>query len=392
MAYFTYRDIHRLALHNAVATVAWTLSSTFSAVFLLRAGLTPAQIFLAFAVTLALRLVMRPLVLLAASAIGLRRTFVLGAILCALSCPALALAGGIGPGLAVFVVVSALGQVFYWTCYHVFFTAVSDRGRRATQVGAFQAFGTVAAMLGPALGGMLLATRGPWVTFGAAFLIALVAILPLIGIAEPPIVREKPRGAYAAAKTGLMLYFADGWMQVSLTIAWSMVLFQALHERYDSFGGTLSLAALAGAVGGIFLGRLIDNGHARSAVWINAGMLALVVVLRAATFGNAAAAVAVAIGTTMLSGLYLPSWMTATYNEAKMAPCTLRFQFAAEGGWDGGGVCAGLIAAGCCALGLPLVASILLALPMIAVQGLLLERSYADEPAARPQARIVTAA
>lgn len=386
------RDIYRLALHSAVATLAWALSSTFSAVFLLRAGLTPAQVFLAFAAVLGLRFVMRPLVLLAAPAIGLRRTFILGAIFCALSCPALALVDGSGPGLAVFVIISALGQVFYCTCYHVFFTAASDRGRRATQVGAFQALGTVAAMLGPALGGVLLATRGPWLTFGLAFLIALAAIVPLIGIAEPPIAREKPRGAYAAAKAGVKLYFADGWMQVSLTSAWSMVLFAALHERFVSFGGTLSLAALAGALGGIFLGRLIDKGHTRSAVWINAGMLALVVVLRAATFGDAAAAVTVAIGTAMLSGFYLPSWMTAAYNEAKIAPCTLRFQFAAEGGWDAGGVCAGLIAASYCALGLPLAASILFALPMVAVQGLLLDRSYASEPAVRQQTRIVTAA
>ncbi len=385
------RDIKRLALHNAVATLAWALSSAFSAVFLLRAGITPAQIFLAFAALLALRFVMRPLVLVTAPVLGLRRTFILGAIFCALSCPALALVSGIGFGLAVFVIVSALGQVFYCTCYHVFFTTVSDRGRRATQVGAFQALGTVAAMLGPALGGVLLATRGPWPTFGAASLIALAAILPLVHIAEPPMVREKPRDAYAAAKTGVKLYFADGWMQVSLTSAWSMVLFQALGERYDSFGGTLSLAAFSGAVGGIFLGRLIDNGHARSAVLINAAMLALVVVLRAATFGHAAAAVAVAIGTTLLSGVYLPSWMTAAYNEAKIAPCTLRFQFAAEGGWDGGGVCAGLIAAGCCALGLPLSVSILLALPMVAVQALLLGNSYADRPVARRQAHIMTA-
>jgi DHA1 family inner membrane transport protein len=391
MVYFSNRDINRLALHSAVATLAWALSSAFSAVFLVRVGLTPAQIFLTFAAILALRFVMRPVVLFTAPALGLRRTFILGAILCALSCPALALVHGIGLGLAIFVAVSSLGQVFYCTCYHVFFTALSDSGRRGVQVGAFQALGTLAAVVGPAAGGLLLATRGPWPTFGLAFLLALIAVLPFIRIAEPPIMREKPRGAYAAAKRGVKLYFADGWMQVSLTSAWGMMLFSALHDRYDSFGGTLSLAALAGAFGGIFLGRLIDKGHARSAVWINAGILAIMVVLRAATFGNATVAVAVAIGTAMLGGFYLPSWMTAAYNEAKLAPCTLRFQFAAEGGWDAGGALAGLIAAAFCALGLPLPAAILLALPMVIVQAMWLDRSYASEPSARRQARIVAA-
>ncbi len=376
MTYFRNRDINRLALHNGVGTLAWALSGAFSAVFLLRVGLMPAQIFLAFAAILALRFVMRPVVLYAAPAMGLRRALILGAILSALSCPALALVDGVGFALALFVILSSLGQVFYCTCYHVFFTTLSDNGRRGIQVGAFQALGTLATVLGPALGGFSLATRGPWLTFGAAFLIALAAVLPLLGIAEPPVVREKPRGAYTAAKRGVKLYFADGWMQVSLTTAWSMVLFDALNEHYDSFGGTLSFAALASALGGIFLGRLIDNGRTRSAVGINAVVLALIVLLRAFTFGNAAVAIGVAICTTAVGGFYLPTWMTAVYREARLAPCTFRFQFAAEGGWDAGGVVAGVVAAALCALGLPPSVTILLALPMVAVQAVLLARSY----------------
>lgn len=391
MISFSTRDFSRLALHSGVLALASALSSAFSAVYLLRAGLSPAQIFLSFAAILVLRFMMRPLVLVTAPALGLRLTFIIGALFCALSCPALALVTGIGAGLATYLVLSALGQVFYCTCYHVFFTALSDGARRATQVGAFQALGTLAAVLGPALGGVLLTTHGPWLTFAAASVIALAAIVPLLRIVEPPLTRERPALAFAAAKTGVKLYFADGWIQVGLASAWSMVLFQALHDRYDSFGGTLSLSALAGAVGGLILGRFIDRGHTRSAVWINAGMLALVVMLRAATLGNATAAVAVAIGTTLLSGVYLPSWMTAAYNAARNAPCTLRFQFAAEGGWDAGGAIAGVIAAALCALGLPLSAVILLALPMVAVQGFLLDRSYAAGSAARSQLRIPVA-
>ena len=382
------RDIHRLALHMAVGTLAWTLSSAFSAVFLFRVGLAPSNIFLTFAAILALRFVMRPVVLYAAPAMGLRRALILGAILCAMSCPALALVDGVGLGLVTFVVLSSLGQVFYCTCYHVFFTALSDNGRRGIQVGAFQALGTLAAVMGPAAGGLMLATRGPWLTFGLAFLVALAAILPLLHIAEPPLVRERPRGAYAAAKRGVKLYFADGWIQVSLTSAWSIVLFQALHDRYDSFGGTLSLAALAGALCGLALGRFIDMGHARMVVWTNAAILATGLVLRSLTFGNAAVAVAVAIITTMVGGFYLPSWMTAVYNEAKLAPCTFRFQFAAEGGWDAGGALAGIIAAVFCACGLPIEMAILLALPMVIAQALLLGRSYASRSGSKSDTRV----
>jgi predicted MFS family arabinose efflux permease len=169
---------------------------------------------------------------------------------------------------------------------------------------------------------------------------------------------------------------------VGLSTAWSIVMFQALGGRYDSFGGTLSLAGLAGAVGGIVLGRLIDKGHARRALWLNAIILAACLILRSATFGHVGAVIAVAVGTTLFSGLYVPSWLTAVYNEARISPCVLRYQFAAESGWDMGGVLAGVIAAAMCYWGLPLEAVILLALPMVPVQALLLERSYALQSSA----------
>ncbi len=68
--------------------------------------------------------------------------------------------------------------------------------------------------------------------------------------------------------------------------------------------------------------------------------------------------------------------MIAVYNASKIAPCTFRFQFASEGGWDAGGICASLAAALVCASSLPLEAVILLGLPMVAVQALLVDASY----------------
>jgi hypothetical protein len=103
------------------------LSSIFSAVFLIRVGLAPVQIFLAFAAILALRFIIRPVVLIATPAMGLRRALVFGSVLCLLSCLVLALVDGVGLALASFIVVSALGQVFYCTCYYVFFSALGDR-------------------------------------------------------------------------------------------------------------------------------------------------------------------------------------------------------------------------------------------------------------------------
>ena len=124
-------------------------------------------------------------------------------------------------------------------------------------------------------------------------------------------------------------------------------------------------------------------GHARRSVWFNASVLAVGFILKSMCGGHPLAVIAVAIVTTVFSGLYIPYWMTAIYNAGKIAPCTFRFHFAAEGGWDAGGVVVGLVAAAIYGAGLPLPVIILLALPAVAVQALLLDARYRAHDRAR---------
>jgi hypothetical protein len=84
---------------------------------------------------------------------------------------------------------------------------------------------------------------------------------------------------------------------------------------------------------------------------------------------NAAAALAVA-----LSG---PALMTAVYNLAKDSPCTMRFQIAADGGWDAGAGAACLIGAAILWLGAPMQLAIALSLPGSIAVFALLRRYYA---------------
>jgi hypothetical protein len=381
MAFFSNRDVNRLTVHSVLAGFAWCLSGVFSTAYLLRNDVAPTQIFLAWSAILALRFVLRPLVLVAVPIIGLRCAFVLGTFLCGFQFLFLPLVHGVGTGLALFCAATALSQVVYCTCYHTFFASLGDIDRRGSQIGGRQALVSVAEVLGPVAGGIMLTAFGPWSAFGAAFVVQMAAIAPLLGVAEPPVERLAPRDAYAEAKLGFRLFFVDGWIQTSAATAWSIVMFQAFGGRFDRFGATLSAAALAGAMSAMALGRFIDMGHARRVVSLNAAILAGSLILKSLCGGNPQAVIAVAVGTTMLSGFYIPSWMTAVYNAAKLAPCTFRFHFAAEGGWDAGGVLAGLIAAALCASGLPIEAVILLALPGVVVQALLLQSSY--------QARVV---
>jgi MFS transporter, DHA1 family, inner membrane transport protein len=142
----------------------------------------------------------------------------------------------------------------------------------------------------------------------------------------------------------------------------------------------LAFAALVGAIAGLTLGRHIDAGRGKQAVWYAFGTFALIVALRAVATGDAAVAVlANALG-AFGACLYIPTLMTAVYTMAKHSPCTLRFHVATEGGWDVGGATGLLAAALVTGLGGALWAGILQSLAGVAAITILLRRYYANSP------------
>ena len=382
MTLFSNRDLNRLAVHSTMHQLAWAISSAFSAVFLLRQGLSLAAIFLCLAVIIVLRFTFRPAVLWSVRTIGLRSTLIIGTFLYGVQSPLLALVHGLGVALVFYCVVAALAQAFYWTCYHAMFAAVGEASSRGSQVGWRELLIGIAGIVGPAVGGVMLTVAGPWVAFGMAGVIELAAIVPLLDVVEPPIAYSAPLGAFAFYRRGVLLLGSDGWIYNSSAFAWGLIMFQGLGARYDAFGGTLAAAALAGALGGLALGHFIDRGHARRATWVNAATLGGTLIAKAICGTYPITIVAVAVGTTALAGLYVPSLMTAIYNEAKASPCPLRFHYVAEIGWDVGGSLACLAAAALCAYGVSLQAVVMLALPMVAVQAFLLDASYAERNSA----------
>jgi hypothetical protein len=389
MGFFANRGINRLALHIGLHQFAWCASGVFFGVYLLREGLPPAMIFLTGGATLLLRFLVRPVILYVVPRLGLGWTLAIGTLLSAMQYPAIGFVHGADLALGAFATLGAFAGIFYWPCYHAFFATIGDAHFRGSQIGIRQLVMGLSAVLGPLVGGVMLTNFGPWVAFGTAASIEVLAILPLLGLNAPAVPRISPRGAYAAARTGVLLFGIDGWIVCCAALAWDIVVFRSLQSRYDAFGGTLALAALAGAAGSVLLGRVIDLGHARPATWLNASVLVAALLARALCGTQPAAIIAIAILTTALGGIYTPTLMTAFYNMAKSSPCPFRFQFAAEGGWDLGGVAASLAAAALCAVGLPLQMVMLLALPAVLIQARLLARIYgAQNKAARNSPRL----
>lgn len=372
-------DLTRLNLHCGLQTLAICMAGAFSAAFLLRQGLSPSAVFLIFGAVLALRFVLRPLALWSAPRLGLKTTLALGCLLTAGQYAALAQVRGLDGWLVGYCLIGGLGNVYYWTTLHALIAALSDSARMGRQVAFRQILTTLASVAGPIAGGALLAGYGPWAAFGAAAAIMLVSAAPLLAMREPGMALIAPEGAFAAGRSGALLFSTDGWINNAGAQGWAMAAFLTLGERYDAYGWLLAGAALAGAAGGFVLGRFIDLGHGRRAVAVNAALGCLLYAAMAYWAETPTGVVILSVTGTLYGALYIPSLLAVVYRRAKETPCVFRFHFMLEGGWDAGGVAACLAGAAITALGAPLALAIALAPAAVLVQGAMLARAYPRE-------------
>jgi Major Facilitator Superfamily len=243
-----------------------------------------------------------------------------GTLMSAVQYPLLAEVHGVGPALYWLIVVSAVSDTVYWPTYHAYFAALGDDEHRGQQIGAREAIAAIVGVVSPLVTGWLLVAFGPRVAFGTTAVVLLLAALPFLRTPDVKVVPQSI-GSLRAALPGALLFAADGWIAASYVFVWQIALFLSLGESLLGFGGALAVAALVGAVGGLLLGRHIDRGHGKRAVWYAFGPLAVIVVLRALAVGNALfAVIANALG-SLTGCLYTPTLMTAVYTQGKHAPC-----------------------------------------------------------------------
>ena len=385
MAYLTNRAVNLLNLHYGLHALALNGAGVFWVVYLLKAGVPVPAVFAALALLLAGRFLFRPIIVLLAPRFGLRALVAFGTVFSALQYLLLAEVHGVDAMLIALCVVGAIGDTFYWTCYHAYFASLGDAEHRGKQIGTREAIASLTAIIGPLIGGWALVTLGPRTAFGAATVVHALSALPFLGTPDVRVKASAP-GAFWSALPSVLLFAADGWIVSGFLFGWQIALFLALGESFTAFGGVLALAAAVGAIAGLLLGRHIDGGGGLPAAWLALSSLAAVIVLRAfSTEIVAVAVIANALGALAIC-LYMPTLMTSVYNQAKQSPCALRFHVATEAGWDIGGACGCLAAAALSALGAPLSFAILLSLAGCALSLFVLHRYYssigvADAPA-----------
>ena len=380
MSYLSNDAINRVHLHTAIQALAQGAGGVFVMVFLLRAGVPLPAVFATTAAIVAMRFLLRPAVLPLAKRFGLRGILIAGCVLEAAMFPILPYVHGLNGALAAVIVVGAVGSVLYWTTYHAYYSTLGDAEHRGDQVGAREAMTTVIGVAAPALGGWALVTLGPQAAFLIVAVIQVIAALPLLGAPKIQI-ETQPPGAFRSYLEGGLIMATDGWFAASFHYVWLVALFVALGKGYAVFGGAMALAGVAGAACSLIVGRFIDLGHGRTAVFVAYGLCAVTILTMAFSIGSPWLAVGANAMGAVAAAVLLPVLMARVYNLAKASPCTLRFHVATEAGWDLGCGAGCLLAAAITWAGGSLAMAMLPALIGVVAAVALLLRGYARESA-----------
>lgn len=378
MSFLRNDAINRVNLHTGVQALAHGVGNVFILVFLLKAGVSISAVFLAQAGIVAVRFALRPAILPLATRYGLKPLLIFGTVAIGVQYPLLAEVQGVGPMLLAVCIAAAIGEVCYFLAYNTYFSVLGDVEHRGHQIGAREALVAGIGVVTPLLGAWALMNFGARWTFAAVAVVQLLAVAPLIGMPNVPVARHAP-GAFKAARSGALLIGIDGWFDACYFFVWQIALFVSLSESLSAYGGAMALAGLVAVVFGLLVGKYVDGGLGRRAVAIAYGTALVIVLLRAGSFGYPWLAVIANAAGAVLMPMLVPPLDAVVCNLAKAAPCPLRFQMAAEGGWDVGCFAACLCAAALTALGVSLGVVILLALPAIVAGGVVLRRFYPAE-------------
>jgi hypothetical protein len=210
---------------------------------------------------------------------------------------------------------------------------MGDNHARGKQTSAVEVIGMGMGIVAPAVTGLLLTAFSPIVAFGTVALAMALSTVPVL-LGPELAVAEKAEMPTEARRAARAILFADGLRSGSFHFTWLIALFITLGSSYAAFGGAMALSGLAGAVGGLLLGRAIDLGRGLGAVQI--GFAALTVAAVARMFGWPVPLLAVAANAAAALAwpLYATAFNARVYNLARQSPCPLRFHIVAEGGWD----------------------------------------------------------
>ncbi len=378
MVYFVNRRFNLIYVHAALQAFTAHGGEAFAFVYLLKAGISVPVVLLSIGALFGSRLLFRKAVLPLAKRFGLRNALVLGIVLEGLTYPMLSQITGTGTLLVAYLAIWAVSSSIYWTTYHAYVVLIGDGQHRGAQVSAMEFIGTFIGIVAPVTTGLLLTLFAPVVAFGVVGVAMICSAIPLLFLPNLKIA-DHAAMPQQTRRTARLVMFTDGLRSGAFHFTWLIAMFITLGANFAAYGGALSLAGLAGAVMGLFIGKSIDLGKGRRAAQIGFAVLAVAVIARAVGYPYVWSAVAANAAAAIAWPIYATAFNSRVYALAQQSPCPLRFHIVAEGGWDLGTATACFASAGLIYLGFGFFWPLLLALAACALGYFVVTRTFDRE-------------
>lgn len=378
MGYFVNRRFNLIYVHAALQAFTAHGGEAFAFVYLLKAGISVPVVLLSIGALFGSRLLFRKAVLPLAKRFGLRNALVIGIVLEGLTYPMLSQITGTGSLLVAYLAIWAVSSSIYWTTYHAYVVLIGDGQHRGAQVSAMEFIGTFIGIVAPVTTGLLLTLFAPVVAFGVVGVAMVCSAIPLLYLPNLKIA-DQAAMPQQTRRTARLVMFTDGLRSGAFHFTWLIAMFITLGASFAAYGGALSLAGLAGAVMGLFIGKSIDLGNGRRAAQIGFAVLAIAVIARAVGYPYVWSAVAANAAAAIAWPIYATAFNSRVYALAQQSPCPLRFHIVAEGGWDLGTATACFASAGLIYLGFGFFWPLMLALVACALGYFVVTRTFDRE-------------
>jgi predicted MFS family arabinose efflux permease len=169
------------------------------------------------------------------------------------------------PFFIVCAVVSlALQKMLYWPGYHADFARFGKDGARGKEISNLVMWDSLVMIVGPAFGGLVIATVGFKVLFVIAIFLILVSNIPLLLTPEKfqpvPFSYGESMKRLVAQENRRKLFAYMGYGEEHLAgYLWPIFIFLAIGE-YVSIGFLVSASVLVATVLTLYIGRMTDEG------------------------------------------------------------------------------------------------------------------------------------
>lgn len=189
--------------------------------------------------------------------------------------------------LGLMIASISLNEGFYWAPFHVDFAQFSSRKHRGKQIGIFYALQRLIGMLGPIIGGFLIATFSYGVAFAVGVGCIVASMIPLSFLPRTMVQYEYGfwetfrimfSKKYRYLTWSMMAYGADCAIGY---IIWPIFLFMIFDGAYLDVGIFASLVVVVNIILQVVIGNQIDHHHKRKMIKYGVDLYALGWLLKA---------------------------------------------------------------------------------------------------------------